>query len=230
MIIESIDNGYYNQNKKIPSEIKLCEMFNVSRITVRKAIKELIDDGRLISYQGKGTFVTSNKIENELLNVGGFTDFGIRNNTNTYQKTITKKIVKSTKYCEKLNVPIDSDLFKLERVFYLNNEPLFIDCSHIPLYKFKDFDIKYNNGDSTYRIFRDNYNTNICIDDKIINVKMAGSFEARHLKCSVGEPLFYIEKIGMDKFKDKIHTSNLYCRANRVSLTINHHPIISSNQ
>lgn len=56
-IEESIKNGVYCENDKIPSESELCQIFSSSRITVRKALDELVTMGVLYRQQGIGTFV-----------------------------------------------------------------------------------------------------------------------------------------------------------------------------
>lgn len=61
-------------NRSLPGN-ELCTQYNVSRITIRKAISDLVADGVLIRWQGKGTLVQSQKAENALLTVSGFTDF-----------------------------------------------------------------------------------------------------------------------------------------------------------
>ncbi|MFW6007448.1 MAG: GntR family transcriptional regulator [Halanaerobiales bacterium] len=50
----------YKPGDKIPSERELCDTYNVSRTTVRKAINDLCNEGILKKYQGKGTFVEKN--------------------------------------------------------------------------------------------------------------------------------------------------------------------------
>lgn len=52
-----VRDGTYKPGDQIPTEPKLCEMFDVSRITVRKAIDHLAREGWLVRQQGKGTFV-----------------------------------------------------------------------------------------------------------------------------------------------------------------------------
>lgn len=52
-----VRDGTYKPGDQIPTEPQLCAMFDVSRITVRKAIDELAKEGWLIRQQGKGTFV-----------------------------------------------------------------------------------------------------------------------------------------------------------------------------
>lgn len=54
---DSIKNGTYKPDEKIPSEADLSEEYGVSRITVRRAIEDLCSDGYLIKMQGRGTFV-----------------------------------------------------------------------------------------------------------------------------------------------------------------------------
>lgn len=52
-----VQDGSYRPGQQIPTEPQLCKLFDVSRITVRKAIAELVQEGWLVKYQGKGTFV-----------------------------------------------------------------------------------------------------------------------------------------------------------------------------
>ena len=54
---EMIITGVYKTGEKLPNESTLCEQFNVSRITVREALKKLNMMGILDIRQGKGTFV-----------------------------------------------------------------------------------------------------------------------------------------------------------------------------
>lgn len=52
-----VQDGSYRPGQQIPTEPQLCQLFEVSRITVRKAIAELVREGWLVKHQGKGTFV-----------------------------------------------------------------------------------------------------------------------------------------------------------------------------
>lgn len=65
----------YSPTAKLPTENELCTKYNVSRITVRKAILDLVEEGYLIRQQGKGTFVKSPKLKRELIAVNGYSEF-----------------------------------------------------------------------------------------------------------------------------------------------------------
>jgi GntR family transcriptional regulator, frlABCD operon transcriptional regulator len=52
-----ITAGVYPAGERIPGEQALCEIYGVSRVTVRKALEEIVRGGLLVRRQGKGTFV-----------------------------------------------------------------------------------------------------------------------------------------------------------------------------
>ena len=54
---DAIARGEWRVGEKIPSEAQLCDLFGVSRMSVRSAINTLAAQGLLVSYRGKGTFV-----------------------------------------------------------------------------------------------------------------------------------------------------------------------------
>ena len=72
-IKEKIASGEYQAGQMLPSENKYCEMYKVSRVTVRNAITDLVDEGILIRKHGKGTFVENQKIQHNMIKFQGFT-------------------------------------------------------------------------------------------------------------------------------------------------------------
>lgn len=60
-IYQRIIAGDYSPGTKLPSERELISEFQVSRITIRKAIANLAKQGLVITHQGKGVFVTENR-------------------------------------------------------------------------------------------------------------------------------------------------------------------------
>ncbi len=63
-IKESILEGKYPIGSKLPTEVKLCEMLNVSRSTVREAMRSLQAEGFVELIAGKGAFVLDNQGHN----------------------------------------------------------------------------------------------------------------------------------------------------------------------
>lgn len=56
-ITADIDSGALKSGWRLPSEAELVEVYGVARVTVRRAIAELVKDGKLTVVRGRGTFV-----------------------------------------------------------------------------------------------------------------------------------------------------------------------------
>lgn len=72
-----ITEGDYRPGDRIPSEAELSQIFGVSRVTVRRAVEELVGEGYLLKRQGKGTFVNRRKLTRKIRqssDVQSFTD------------------------------------------------------------------------------------------------------------------------------------------------------------
>ncbi|UFJ39937.1 GntR family transcriptional regulator [Brevibacillus humidisoli] len=92
-IKKDINEGVYSIGAQLPAETELCEKYGVSRITTRRAITELVEQGILRKLHGKGTFVTSNKLKRELIAVNGFTEFLLQSGKDPHIRILSKKVV-----------------------------------------------------------------------------------------------------------------------------------------
>lgn len=100
-IEKKIDSGEWNVGTCIPSERELSSLYNMSRITVRKAIDELERKGKLEKVQGKGTYVLNHQIVQNL------------NSVYSFSKEMEKQgKITSTKLLERSIIPADARVAK----------------------------------------------------------------------------------------------------------------------
>ncbi|MBI5578864.1 MAG: GntR family transcriptional regulator [Deltaproteobacteria bacterium] len=82
---KQVEDGRYLPDHAIPSERDLCQQYQISRITVRQAIAEMINEGILYRKQGKGTFVARRKVNQGLSRIVTFSrtvmDIGMKPST-----------------------------------------------------------------------------------------------------------------------------------------------------
>lgn len=136
---EKILSGDYPLNTKLPSERELSEMYEVSRITVRAAVEELVRNGLVEKKHGKGAFVSSNTINQGLVGIYSFTDEmqkkGLASNTKVLRRIIE---MPSPKIQKVLELSPDSQVIYLERVRLNKDEvPFIIEGSYFPYEEYK---------------------------------------------------------------------------------------------
>jgi GntR family frlABCD operon transcriptional regulator len=223
IIKDSILQEVYKQGERLPNETELCEIYGVSRITVRRAIQDLTDEGLLERKQGKGTFVMRSKIARELVSVDGFTDFNKQLGKNPSKQILVCEELKATpKIAESLHIAVNTPVLRLVRLMFIDDYPFTLDETHYSLERFPNLTSHFLQNSSTYEVLKKIYNVdmNACTTHKVITVVPAGKLEAEHLDCELGETLFNIDKTVYDENKVPIHTSNFKTRTELIALTI----------
>lgn len=220
-ITEDITRGTYAPGQRLPTETELCEIYAVSRITVRKAVLDLVEEGLLVRQQGKGTFVQHRKVKRELIAVNGYSEYMMESGKTPHNKTISYGIQSATNdIAAKLNIPPGSDVLELKRVLYYDTQPFSFEISHYSLEALPDLIQHVRESVSMYDIIKNKYQIALVHNTKLLNLVFLSSAQAKYLECEVGEPTFQLEKIAYDAMKRPIHSSLLYYPANRVTFTI----------
>jgi GntR family transcriptional regulator, N-acetylglucosamine utilization regulator len=73
-LVQRIGSGVWAPETRLPSERELCDLFGISRITVRQALDQLVAEGRLVRSHGRGTFVALSPVRKHLLPLVGFSE------------------------------------------------------------------------------------------------------------------------------------------------------------
>lgn len=137
-IKNKIISGEYSPGQALSSESKLCEIYNVSRITIRNAIADLVEQDLLITHHGKGTFVQSPKISSSLSTFKGFTEFCHENNINAYTHMMSMKRQKpNMAIMKKLEMAPEDDVVYLKRLRHVNDKPVMIEHVSLPCKQFE---------------------------------------------------------------------------------------------
>jgi len=220
-IMEDINNSIYLPGERLPTEPELCEKYQVSRITVRKAVLDLVEEGYLIKQQGKGTFVKHFKVKRELVAVNGYSEYMISAGITPHPKIIASSIKEATKeMAEKLKIPPNSQILELKRLLYFDDEPLSYEISTYSLELYPNLMKLVCESASMHRILKEHYKVTPACNNKILNVIFAEKEVAEYLQCNVRDSLYEIEKIAFDAEQAPIYHSFLYYITSHVSFTI----------
>lgn len=198
---EEIFRKVYLPGERMPSELELEEKYKVSRITVRRAVKELCEEGILVRKQGKGTFVLNNKTCGRLDGPSkGFHDClemeGKRAGVDILEKSI---IHVDEAYAKDLQIDVNDEVIYLRRLMYADDVPTMIDTSYIPLKRFPELYEKLSGNVALYRILEKDYGVALDNYYKVLKVQKATKEMSRLLNCHDGDPMFNLLKISYNR-------------------------------
>lgn len=130
---KKIESGEWQVGTQIPTEEDLCNMFSVSRATVRTAVLELVRHGYLKRQQGKGTFIYRNTISDGISMLTNFRESMLEETTSITTNVLARTVMMPVDELDlKLNIPPDKHVIYIKRLQLKDNEPLIIQESFIP--------------------------------------------------------------------------------------------------
>lgn len=220
-ILQEISNGTYPPGSKIPTEFELSKIYNVSRVTVRKALYILQEKGYLDRKSGKGTFVAEQKFQRGLSNnVMGFSEMckmlGMTSGARTIKISLEEPSVDEARL---MNLSENDKVLVLERIRYANGKPVAIEISKFP----ESFSFLFGenlNDKSLFAILRDKYSIYPDHSRKTIDIIFAGSKQAKELNISKGYPLLRIKNITRDMDEKYLWLSTQLCIGDKFKLIV----------
>lgn len=186
-----IQNGVYETTRRLPTEDELAEKYQVSRITVRRAVSDLVEEGLVEKKQGKGTFIRSPKIHKDLKRSGlSFTELCAINGKTASTKLLVAAIDKPTdaRVIDWLGLQPDEDAVRIKRLRYMDNIPCVIEDNYFP--KKYSFLLGMNlEHDSLYRYLREEKGYEIVTGEMVLRIVHADTKTAKLLEVSRNSPL-----------------------------------------
>ncbi|TRY29884.1 histidine utilization repressor [Aliiglaciecola sp. M165] len=144
-ILDKIESGDMSPNQQVPSENQLALQFNVSRMTARRALTELVDEGILMRSQGLGTYVSDHRPMSSMLEIRSIHDEIIhRGHHYNNQVLCQQRIVASPQQSTQLGVAAQAEIFHtrivhLEAGFPIQLEDRIVNPRWAPEYLAQDF-------------------------------------------------------------------------------------------
>jgi GntR family transcriptional regulator len=201
-LIQRIASEVYKSGEKLPSERALSEDHNISRMTVREALKGLANEGYIYTQMGKGTFVSNMHYRQDTA-LTGFTEQ-------------MQKIggVVSSKVLEFLLEPVTPSamvmleikpgdlVYKLKRIRYVNTRVLAIETAFVPAILCKGLD-KYDfSKQSLYGTLRKEYGLQLVLAEQTIVASLANDDEYRLFESYPPEAVLRIKRITKNNYKE----------------------------
>jgi len=214
ILLEYIENA--NDHAILPTENELCEFYNISRSTVRQAMGELTAEGYIVRQKGKGTMILPRKIKQDfLVELKSFNNEMLFKGLQPKTEIISKSITTASASVQKaLNLKDGAAVVHLVRLRSIDEKPLVLVTTYLPalynnLFEILDEDLEH---ESMYSLMENKYATSIIASKRILEIRVAGDFEAHHLEIEKGSPLQYIETVSNDATGNCVEFSKAFYR------------------
>ena len=222
-LLEQIKKGIYISGQQIPTETELSELYHVSRITIRRAITELCNEGVLIKKQGKGTFVKSPMIfrKFESQKNMSFSESCRQNNRipESHVLSFCKKPANSVT-SDFLQLTSDEEVFFLERLLLADSIPVIDVHTWLPPRLFPDFDPNAVENGSFFEYIKNTYRCTIAESSRsTISVTAASPDMAKTLRLSSGDPVLILDSYMEAPDGKPLYISREYIAGSRYTIS-----------
>lgn len=214
-----IVEGVYNEGDLLPSENELCQIYGMTRPTVRQSLAALANEGYIRKHQGKGSIVHRLPKEIGILSVSGTTSAVGDRKLNT--RIITKPVLQpwDEPFMFQLSeLEKESGCFYMERLRLLDGKPIFYDISYIPNIKLPRITSRQFEDRSLFQVLRDHYQVEIKGGEQRIKAIPASGKISRFLKIKAGEPVLHLERKMATNINGLYIYSSIYCNTSRYSI------------
>jgi GntR family transcriptional regulator len=215
-LLNRIRSGEWDYNEPLPPEGRLCEFYQVSRMTVRRAVEELVRDGFLYKQRGRGTFVRRRSALITGRGVGGFPDMAKPLNAEPGMEILQYAWVNpSADSAERLGItPSDSVLF-IEVLRFLDNEV--VGWQTLCLREDAGKRVKREVFEDTQSMVKTLQIARVDVVEAIgqLRARLAEEKECDLLACKLGDPVLVSTVMSYSLEGVAINTSDLVFRSDR---------------
>lgn len=196
LIEDRIASGEWLPGTQVPSERELCEQFQISRITVRLALADLVNEGRLVRTQGRGTFVAHPRIEQRLTSLTGFTqDMQSRGKRAGSQVLQLESTAALPNVARALQLKVGEPVILLKRLRLADSEPVAVETAYLPEIVCHGLVKEKLDGKSLYDLLRKNYNIHPTRAEQQLEAVACPAAEAKLLGIRRGSPVLHIHRL-----------------------------------
>jgi GntR family transcriptional regulator len=214
----------YNRGDRVPSECELAKQFGVSRVTLQRALAQLVDDGVIVRLQGKGTFYTGERKKERTQAISGALESLMVYENDARAKVIGKSCSwdAPSDIRSHLGLAPDDEVVIIKRVAIVGTEPLAYIINYLP----REIGMKIYDEDKALAhspiafLLREKYRVPLTRADQTIDAVLADPEVATALDFPIGSPLLRIERTFFTRKDRPIQFTRSWYRSDRHKYTV----------
>jgi len=217
-ILEQIQKKRIKPGAQLPSEAELAQQYQVSRITAKRALDDLVHQGWAFRQQGRGTFVAQARIRE----ISGFRSFSediqARGLIPSSRVLFFKEVEPDTTTLEKLHLLENERAYMLKRLRLADDDPVAVEVAYIPCKLCPDLLSEDLSAGSLFSVLKTKYGLVPTWADAEIEAAEATKEEAKLLGIKVGKPVLIARRVTFSANYDVIESVHSIYRGDRFTL------------
>jgi GntR family transcriptional regulator len=212
-----ISSGALPVGTQLPTEEELIREFNVSRTTIRSTVQNLVRQGLVEVRRGRGTFVASPRMVQDLTELTGFVeDMRVLGRTPS-ARVLRREIVPAVSLvAERLDVPAGTAVVQIQRVRLSDGVPLSFDETYLPEELGRKVMVDDLAEEPIFTLLEGRYGTPLLEADYILEAAVADPAVAEALEIPVGSPIFLIERTSYTSGHRAVDYERLHYRGDAI--------------
>ncbi|WP_249596317.1 GntR family transcriptional regulator [Peribacillus frigoritolerans] len=220
-IKRQIENGEFQAHDALPSEREYAEQFEISRMTVRQAINNLVNDGYLYRQKGRGTFVADKKLEQQLNGLTSFTEDMKARGLNPSSKLLSFEIIPADKkIASELHISLYAPVYEIKRIRLADDVPMALETVYMSANLIKGLTEDIINL-SLYQYVENYVKLKIDYASQTLESSIASELEVTHLAIPKNSPILFIQRNTFLIDGSPLEYVKSAYRADRYKFTIN---------
>jgi GntR family transcriptional regulator len=217
VLAAEITDGSLKAGDQLPTEDSLLARFEVSRITVRRAIQNLVNRGLVEILRGRGTFVAAPKITQELTELSGFVEdmqaLGRKPTAHLIGKDI---VIANETVADQLALTKGERVVRIHRVRLADDIPMSFDETYLPLEIGKKIITNNLKTEPIFALLEQKYNIPLFEAEYKLEAVAATVDVSAALRVPQGSPIFLIERTSYSTGGRPVDYERLYYRGDLI--------------
>jgi GntR family transcriptional regulator len=194
-----IDSKEWPPGHQIPPEDQLGELFGVSRITVRHAVRILTEQGLLRREHGRGTFVRQPLLVAGSRGLTSFSDEMVNQGSRPGSRILTCDVIDAdADVADALRVAERTPVTRLRRLRLSDDAPMGVQTSYVPVARAPELAAQAQEAESLYALLRERHGIRPVEATELYRVGAADPDAGALLEVAAGSPVFIVERITVD--------------------------------
>jgi len=214
---DQIETGEFKPDEKLPSENDLAKKFDVSRVTIRRALQSLESESIIYRCQGLGSFVSDDRAPHNLVQLTDFNEDMAK--AGLEASSVVKNISTVTApewLLDILEIEEDTKVMKIDRLRLGDGEPVAFDSTWLPILYGQLLDEKSLKNKTIYKQLEENYDIPVVRGCYKITAAVADEQLSEDLKIKETSPLLVIDRVSYTIGGKPVYYQKRFYRSDKV--------------